>query len=75
MGVIFSLLQIYMAVDEVRSSLKLLDRTCTRLSHIFNSVYLCTYIWVQKIKQLGFVDSVMDEKEVSAQRRSPLLSI
>jgi len=55
---------VYVALDEVRHNIKMLDGTFSRMSHLFNTVYLSVYIWVQKLKQLGLVDSVMDEREV-----------
>lgn len=57
-----------MAVDEVRHNMRLLDNTCNKMSQLFNNVYLCIYIWTQKLKQLGFVDSVMEDRDVSLTR-------
>ncbi|XP_067949875.1 uncharacterized protein [Watersipora subatra] len=54
---------VYLALDEVRHNIKLLDNSFARITQLFNSVYLSVYIWVQKLKQLGLVEAILDEKE------------
>lgn len=58
-------MQIYMAADEVRCNVRILDSSYTQITHLYNTVFLSVYIWTQKIKQLGVVDVILDDLQVS----------